>query len=312
MKYAYYPGCSAHSTARDMHESCLETAKALGIELNEIKGWTCCGASAAHQTDRVLAASLASANLLAAKQMGMDMVVNCAACYSRSKAANYEIIHSEEMRQSVADSLGQPYDGSVPVRHFVEILAKDFGLARLRKKIVNSLKGLKVASYYGCYLVRPAEVTGFDDPENPTILENLINVMGGSNVEWSGKVDCCGGMQNLTQTEITVRRSAAVIEMAQSAGAECIVVACPMCQISLDLRQADMEKLLGKKYNMPIIYVTQLLGLALGISSEKLGFDRLMVSPAEIIKTVGNGQSMEQSLYGTVATFPYHQGYKNE
>ncbi len=284
MKYAYYPGCSAHSTARDMHESCLAVAKALDIELNEIKGWTCCGASAAHQTDRNLAVSLASANLLLAKQMSMDMVVNCAACYNRSKVANYEIINSEEMRQSVADSLGETYDGSVPVRHFVEILFKDIGPAKLRKKIINPLKELKVAAYYGCYLVRPPEATGFDDPENPTIMESLIDVTGGTNVEWSGKVDCCGGMQNLTRTEITVRRSAAVIEMAKAAGAECIVVACPMCQISLDVRQADMEKLLGKKYDMPIIYLTQLLGLALGLSPKELGLNKLMVSPATILK----------------------------
>lgn len=294
MKYAYYPGCSAHSTARDMHESCLAVSKALGIELNEIKGWTCCGASSAHQTDRELAASLASANLLKARQMGMDMVVNCAACYNRSKVANYEIVNSSQMKQSVADSLGEPYDGSVPVRHFVEILLKDLGVAALRKKIVNPLKGLKAAAYYGCYLVRPPEATGFDDPENPTILERLIDVTGAENVEWSGKVDCCGGMQNLTRTEITVRRSAAVIEMAQAAGAGCIVVACPMCQISLDVRQADMEKLLGKKYNMPVIYLTQLLGLALGIPPEKLGFDKLMVSPAAVLKAARKADSSKR------------------
>ena len=182
MKYAYYPGCSAHSTARDMHESCLAVAKALDIELNEIKGWTCCGASAAHQTDRNLAVSLASANLLLAKEMGMDMVVNCAACYNRSKVANYEIKNSEEVKQSVADSLGEIYDGSVPVRHFVEILLKDIGPAKLRKKIINPLKDLKVAAYYGCYLVRPPEATNFDDPENPTILESLIDVTGGTSV----------------------------------------------------------------------------------------------------------------------------------
>ncbi len=152
------------------------------------------------------------ANLLKAKEMGMDMVVNCAACYNRSKVANYEIINSEQMRRSVADSLGEPYDGSVPVRHFVEILLKDIGPARLRKKIIKPLNGLKVAAYYGCYLVRPPEATNFDDPENPTILERLIDVTGAANVEWSGKVDCCGGMQNLTRTEITVRRSAGVIE----------------------------------------------------------------------------------------------------
>jgi len=284
MKYAYYPGCSAHSTARDMHQSCLAVVKALGIELNEMKGWTCCGASSAHQTDRSLAISLASANLLLAKQMGMDMVVNCAACYNRSKVANYEIAGSEKMRQAVAESLGQSYDGSVPVRHFVEILAKDIGPSVLRKKIVNPLKGLKIAAYYGCYLVRPPEATGFDDPENPTILEDLLEAMGGSTVEWSGKVDCCGGMQNLTRTEITVRRSAAVIEMAQAAGAECIAVACPMCQISLDVRQADIEKLLGRKYEMPILYITQLLGLALGMSPKELGFDKLMISPAVVLK----------------------------
>jgi len=286
MKYAYYPGCSAHSTARDMHSSCLAVARALGIELEEIQGWTCCGASAAHQTDHKLAVSLASANLLMAKRMGMDMVVNCAACYNRSKVANHEIKRSQEMGQSVTDSLGHVYDGSVQVRHFVEVLAKDFGLAMIRKKITNPLAGLKVASYYGCYLVRPAEATGFDDPENPTILESLVDAIGGTNVEWSGKVDCCGGMQNLTRTEITVRRSASVIEMARDAGAECIVVACPMCQISLDVRQADMEKLLGKKYNMPILYANQLLGLALGIPSKDLGLDKLMVNPSAVLKAL--------------------------
>ncbi len=286
MRYAYYPGCSAHSTARDMHESCLAVSKTLGIELNEIHGWTCCGSSAAHQTDRKLAVSLASANLLLAKQMGMDMVVNCAACYNRSKTANYEIINSENARKSVADSLGETYDGSVPVRHFVEILLKDIGPVNLRKKVINPLKDLKVAAYYGCYLVRPSEVTNFDDPENPTIMESLIDAIGGTNVEWSGKVDCCGGMQNLTRTEITVRRSAAVIDMAQAAGAECIVVACPMCQVSLDVRQADMEKLLGRKYNMPVIYLTQLVGLALGLSPAELGFNKLMVSPLALLNKV--------------------------
>ncbi len=286
MKYAYYPGCSAHSTARDMHESSLAVAKALGIALDEIKGWTCCGASAAHQTDRELAVSLSAANLLLAKRMGLEMVVNCAACYNRAKAANEEVQHSAEMRDFVADCLGQPYDGSVPVRHFVEILVTEYGLARLRKKIRHSLHGLKVAAYYGCYLVRPPDTTGFDDPENPMMMDDLVEAMGGTSVEWSGKVDCCGGMQNLTRTEITVRRSAAVIEMAQAAGAECMVVACPMCQASLDLRQADMAKLLGKHYRMPVLYITQLLGLALGIASRELGLEKLCVNPTAVLTAI--------------------------
>jgi len=287
MSYAYYPGCSAHSTARDMHESSLAVAKALGIELAEITGWTCCGASAAHQTDRALAASLAAANLVLAKEMGLDMVVNCAACYNRSKTANYEVLNSPTMRESVAQALGQPYDGSVAVRHFVEVLLKDIGLPKLRKSFHQSLNGLKVACYYGCYLVRPPEVTHFDDTESPTILENLVEAMGGESLDWSGKVDCCGGALNLTRTEITVQRSAAIIEMAQAAGADCIAVACPMCQTSLDLRQKDIEKATGKRYNLPVVYITQLLGLCLGIQPKELGFNRLMVTPDAVTKAVG-------------------------
>ncbi len=287
MKYAYYPGCSAHSTARDMHESSLAVAGALGIELAEIKGWTCCGASAAHQTDRALATSLAAANLVLAKEMGLDMVVNCAACYNRSKTANYEVANSVVMRENVGQLLGQPYDGSVAVRHFVEVLSKDIGLPKLRKSFKQSLKGLKVACYYGCYLVRPSEVTQFDDPENPTILENLVEAMGGESLEWPGKVECCGGGLNLTRTEITVQRSGMILDMAQASGAECIAVACPMCQTSLDLRQKDIEKATGKRYNMPVVYITQLLGLCLGISPKELGLGRLMVPPDVVIKAAG-------------------------
>jgi heterodisulfide reductase subunit B len=287
MKYAYYPGCSSHSTARDMHESCLAVAGALGIEMAEIKGWTCCGASAAHQTNRALAASLAAANLVLAKDMGLDMVVNCAACYNRSKAANYEVISSPSMRESVGQQLGQPYDGSVAVRHFVEVLAKDIGPAKLRKSIKKPLNGLKVACYYGCYLLRPPEVTNFDNPENPSLLESLVEAMGGEAIDWPGKVDCCGGALNLTRTDVTVQRSSVIIDMAKAAGAACLVVACPMCQTSLDLRQKDIEKATGKSYNLPVLYITQMLGLCLGLSPKELGIERLMVAPAAVIKAVG-------------------------
>ena len=145
----------------------------------------------------------------------------------------------------------------------------------------------KVASYYGCYLLRPPEVTGFDNPENPTLLENLVEAIGGEALEWPGKVECCGGALNLTRTDITVARSAAIIEIAKAAGAECIVTACPMCQTSLDLRQKDIEKATGKRYNIPVVYITQLLGLCLGIPPKELGFDRLMVAPTAVTKAAG-------------------------
>jgi len=287
MKYAYYPGCSAHSTARDMHESSLAVARALGIELKELRGWTCCGATAAHQTDRVLANSLAAANLLLARGSGLDMVVNCAACYNRTKTANHEISHSPDMRIRVGDALGHDYDGSVPVRHFVEVLLEDVGLEKLRRSFKTSLRGLKVACYYGCFLVRPHEVTGFDDPENPTSLDRLVTAMGGESLDWPTKVECCGGGLNLTRTDVTVKLSGAIIEMAKASGADGIAVACPMCQTSLDLRQRDIEKKTGQRFNMPVFYITQLLGLCLGIPPKELGLGRLMVAPATILKAVG-------------------------
>lgn len=289
MKYAYYPGCSAHSTARDMHESASAVAKALGIELVEIKGWTCCGATAAHQTDRVMAAALPAVNLLLAKEMGMDTVVNCAACYSRMKASNYDVKSSSEMKAQVADAVGKEYDGSVAVRHLVEVLLEDIGIEKLRKRFTQSLNGLKVACYYGCFLVRPHEVTNFDDPENPASLDRLVAAMGGESLDWPHKVECCGGGLNLTRTDVVVKLSSSIIDMARKSGADCIAVACPMCQASLDLRQQDMKTETGKPYNMPVVYITQLLGLCLGIPHKELGLQRLMVKPSAVLQAVKAG-----------------------
>jgi len=286
MKYAYYPGCSSHSTARDMHESASAVVRALGIDLVEIDGWSCCGATAAHQTDRVLAASLPASNLLLAKQMGLDTVVTCAACYSRMKAANHEVSSSLDMQQKVAEAVGSSYDGSVAVRHLVEVLMEDVGIEKLRKSFVKSLGGLKVASYYGCLLVRPHDVTKFDDAENPTSLDRLVEAMGGWSADWPCKVDCCGGGLNLTRTDMVVKLSGSIIDMAVAAGADCIAVACPMCQASLDLRQKDMKKETGRDYKIPIVYVTQLLGLCLGLAPKELGLNRLMVPASAVLQSL--------------------------
>jgi heterodisulfide reductase subunit B len=286
MKYAYYPGCSAHSTARDMHESAVAVAEALGIDLVELEGWTCCGATAAHQTDRVLAASLPAANLLKVQDMGLDMVANCAACYNRMKTANHEVSTYPAMRKQVGDAVGRDYDGTVKVRHIIEVLLEDFGLDNIKNALKRSLKGLQVACYYGCLLVRPHEVTNFDDPENPTSLDKLVTTMGGVSLDWSHKVECCGGGLSLTRTDIVVNLADSIVGMAKAAGAQCIAVSCPMCQINLDLRQQDIEKQTGTRHDMPILYITQLLGLCLGISPGKLGLSKLMVSPAKVIEKI--------------------------
>jgi heterodisulfide reductase subunit B len=292
MRYAYYPGCSAESTARDMHQSTLAVAGALGIEMVEPKGWTCCGATAGHQTDRVLAASLPAANLIKVRDMGLDMVVNCAACYNRMKVANHEISTDSGIRKSVCDAIGRDYDGSVKVRHFIEVLLEDVGLQTIGNAVKRSLNGLKLACYYGCLLVRPPKVMKFDDPENPTSLDKLVKTIGGGSIDWPYKTECCGGGLSLSRTDVVVNLTDSILSMAQSAGADCIAVSCPMCQVNLDLRQQDIKKQSGRDYQMPIVYITQLLGISFGISSRLLGFNKLMVSPSSVfekVKVTSNG-----------------------
>jgi len=286
MKYAYYPGCSADSTARDQYLSVNEVAKALNIELSELKGWTCCGSTPAHHTDKNLSIALPAANLLMAKKTKLDMVVFCAACYNRMKAANHEIKTNPKIRKDIAAVLGEDYDGSVKVHHFVEVLLKDIGAKKLQDAFSHSLDGLKVASYYGCLLVRPHDITQFDDPENPVSIDKLVTIMGGESVDWPHKVECCGGGFALTRTDIVLELSNSILNMAKTAGAQCMAVACPMCQINLDMRQGDINETKKRNYNMPVVYITQLLGLCLGVSPKKLGMDKCVVSPRPIIELV--------------------------
>jgi heterodisulfide reductase subunit B2 len=286
MRYAYYPGCSAESTARDMHQSTLAVARALGIDLVEPKGWTCCGATAGHQTDRLLAVSLPAANLSKVQDMKLDMMVNCAACYSRMKVANHEIAAHSDIRQGVREALDRDYDGSVKVRHLLEVLLEDVGLPAIKRAVKRPLNGLKVACYYGCLLVRPPKVMKFDDAENPTSLDRLVTAMGGTSLEWPSKVECCGGGLSLSRTDVVVELTGSIIDMAASVGADCIAVSCPMCQVNLDLRQQDINKQTGKNYQIPIVYITQLLGLCLGIGPGDLGFEKLMVPATNVLEKV--------------------------
>lgn len=288
MKYAYYPGCAAESTAQDQHLSLKAVAKALGINMVEPKGWTCCGSTPAHHTNKLLSVALPAANLIKAKKMGLDMVVSCAACYNRMKVTNYEIQHKPGIKEQVAEALGEEYDGSVNVRHFIEILLEDVGLETIKNKLTHSLNGLKAASYYGCLLVRPHEVTNFDDPENPVSMDKLIDMMGGESLDWPHKVECCGGGFTLSRPDIIIELSGSVLEMATSSGAECISVACPMCQINLDLRQKDINKQKDTDYHLPVVYITQLLGLCLGISPKALGMNKSIVTPKPIIDKVSD------------------------
>jgi len=269
-----------------MHQSTLAVARALGIDLVEPKGWTCCGATAGHQTDRFLAVSLPAANMAKVQDLNLDMVVSCAACFNRMKVANHEIAAHPAIRKQVSEALERDYDGSVRVRHFLEVLLDDVGLQAVSRACKRSLNGLKVACYYGCLLVRPPKILKFDDPENPMSLDRLVKAIGGESLEWPCKVECCGGGLSLSRTDVVVQLTHSILDLAGGAGADCIAVSCPMCQVNLDLRQQDISRQTGRNYRIPIVYITQLVGLCLGLRPDELGFRKLMVPASTVLERV--------------------------
>ncbi len=285
MSYVFYPGCSLESTAKDYALSTKAVAAALGIDMPELPDWTCCGSTSAHQTDELLSLALPAANLAAAS--GKTVAVACAACYSRLKLANHEIAGDAESRRLVADALGTDYDGSTPVKHLLEILRDDVGFAAVSERVSKPLAGLRVAAYYGCLLLRPPSIMRFDDAENPTVLDKLMSATGATAVDWSAKSDCCGASYSITKTEIVLRLSRSILLAAREAGAECVVAACPLCQLNLDMRQSDIEKKHGETFGLPVFYFTQLLGLALGLPPAQLGLRSLLVDPLPLLARKG-------------------------
>ncbi|MDP2939905.1 MAG: CoB--CoM heterodisulfide reductase iron-sulfur subunit B family protein [Candidatus Omnitrophota bacterium] len=285
MKYAYFPGCSLHSTAKEYDLSTKEVAKALGIELVEIPDWVCCGATPAHITMHLLSLALPVKNLILAKKMdSYEVVTCCAACFSRLKIANKFMQEDPVHREKVEKIVGQQYRGEVSVRHFLDVLVNIFGLKNIGERVTKKINGLKVACYYGCLLTRPPEVTGLDDLEDPHLIDDLMKTIGVEPVEWPYKTECCGASFSLTKTDIVLKLSCDILQMAHDEGAQAIVVACPLCQSNLDLRQTMINKKYKKSFNMPIFYFTQLLGLALGIEPNKLGFNKHIVNPMPLLR----------------------------
>ena len=287
MSYAFFPGCSMEGTAHDYQKSTLAVSRALGLALPEIPGWTCCGSTSAHQTDHLLSIALPAKNLAAAQ--GRTVAVGCAACYSRLKTANYEIANDAQMRKTVATVVGQDYDGKTEILHLLEILARDVGLRKIAQAVQKPLKGLKLVTYYGCLLARPPEVTKFDDAENPTLMDQVLEAAGATVLAWPHKTECCGAGYSITDVTIVKRLTREILAMAKAAGADCIATACPLCQMNLDLRQHDTEKASGESFRLPVFYFTQLLGLAFGISRKDLGLRSLVVSPKKVLAALGIG-----------------------
>jgi heterodisulfide reductase subunit B len=273
VKYAFFPGCSLESTARAFDLSTRAVCRALGIALEEIPDWACCGSTPAHASSDSLAVALPAINLQKAQAAGLPVMVACASCYARLRTANHRVCNDPEARRRTERMTGRPYDGGVEVRHVLDVLVNHLGLDEIRAKVSRPLGGLKVACYYGCLLTRPPEIVAFDDAEHPTCMDELVTAAGAVAVEWPFKTECCGASLSMTHPGVVGRLAHKLLSMAQSAGADLLVVACPLCQVNLDLRQADAAKAHGALRPTPVLYVTQLLGLALGLPPGELGLD---------------------------------------
>ena len=273
-----------HASAREYDESTRGLFKALKIGLVEVPDWLCCGATPAHNVDELLSLSLCAKNLELADQVEGDLAVACAACFSRLKVAQHRLADHPELREQVAYALDGPLKVDKPVKHLLEILATDFGLDQLAGAVKKPLSGLRVACYYGCLLTRPPGVPELDCTEAPTIMERVIAAVGAETVNWSHRLECCGANFTLSRPGVVLKLSGEILAAAKRAGADCLMVACPLCHGNLDIRQQEIEAASGERYGMPVFYMTQLLALAAGVPAGKLGFDSMITNPVPLLK----------------------------
>jgi len=281
MKVSYYPGCSLENTAIDYAASIAGVTPLLDVELEEIKDWNCCGATAAHSINQELALALPARNLMTAEKMGRDVVAPCALCFNRLKVAE------KALKNPAGNPLGFDYRGAIKIWDLLDYLTQEDYLRVLAEKVVKPLKGLKAVGYYGCVVARPPEITDKQDYENPQNMERLLTVLGAAPLDWSYKTDCCGAGHALSRPDIIDTLAQRLYERALAAGAECFVVSCQMCQANLDLNQDRIAKKSGKPYYLPVFYFTELIGLALGHPQVKEWLSKHLVDPMPLLRRQG-------------------------
>lgn len=282
-RYAYYPGCSQHGTAAEYEVSARAVADKLGITLIDVEDWSCCGSTPAHTVDHVLYGALAARNLALAEQMKLDtMVTPCPSCLIALKSARV-MAQDKEHLQELRELIDLPLKGTMEVKSLLQVIFEDIGLEALTAKVKQPLTGLTFAPYYGCILTRPPQLAQFDDAENPVSMDKIIAAVGANAPDFPFKTECCGAAFGLAKRQIVQTLSAKVLAAAEAIAADAIVVACPLCHQNLDLRQEQVNAFRGARSPMPVWYITQVVGLALGFSPHEMGLDKHAVASDAIL-----------------------------
>lgn len=278
MNIGYYPGCALHGSSGDYEQSVRACMNRLGVKLCELDDWICCGATAAHSLNHKLAVALPARNLAIAERDGYaDLLAPCPMCSAQLIKAGQAIAKDAKLRQDMAETVELPVHGQTSVLNLIQLFQR-VGLERLKEAATRELKEFKPACYYGCLLVRPPEALRFDDCEHPTSMETMLKALGAAPVEWNYKTECCGAGMTMCNEETVLDLAHKIISNAAAHGANCIVVACPMCHVNLDMKQADVERKHGVRHAMPVYYLSDLVGLALGLQESELGVDRHFVA----------------------------------
>jgi heterodisulfide reductase subunit B len=280
---AYYPGCSGLGTSKEYDTSTRAVCAALGLSLVDIPDWSCCGSSPAHTKDHVLSAALAARNLQLVSDMGLTAAATpCPSCLTNLRTASHRC-QAAPFKAKVDKLLDDPYTGQVNAISVLQALVENVGLDTIASAVRTPLKGLKVACYYGCIMNRPPELMAFDDCENPMAMDNILTAMGATVLPFPLKVECCGASFGIPRPDVVAKLSGKLLDVAHSVGADMVAVACPLCQMNLDLRQGQVNRAMGTSYRMPVPYFTQLMAVALNIADEEIGFGKLCVDPRPVL-----------------------------
>jgi len=277
MEFGYYPGCALHGSSNDYEKSVRACLAALGARLRELDDWICCGATAAHVINQTLAVALPARNLGVAERDGLASVLApCPMCSMELLKAGRMMADDATLRQTISDIVEIPVEGKTEVLNLIQVLQR-IGLDTIKEAVTKPLEGVSAACYYGCLLTRPPATVRFDDCEHPSSMETILEALGAKTVAWNYKTECCGAGMTMAGEETVLDLSNKILANAAAHGANCLVVACPMCHVNLDMKQADIARRYGHAHNMVVYYLSDLVGLALGLSKRDLAIDKHFV-----------------------------------
>jgi heterodisulfide reductase subunit B len=287
MEYLYFPGCTLYTKAKNLDQAGRDCSNLLGFELKELPNWTCCGAAFPLATDNLMALLPPFRILANAREQGTTLTTFCSVCFNVIKRTNRLIQRDGEKRDKINNYIEKNYQGDLRVVHYLEILKQDIGFSQIKERVVKPLEGLKAAAYYGCMLLRPFEEMEFDDKENPTIIENFLKTLGATAVDFPYKIECCGSFQSVGSPEVATECAYKILGSAVKNGAEVIVSTCPMCTFNIDHKQSDIQQKYLDFKTIPVLYFTQLLGIAMGLDHQTLGFEQNFVDPIPLLREKG-------------------------